>query len=205
MALAVVAVAVLQPAFPATFRSIPPWVYQGLLLVFLVVLIAGDPGRIDEDKRWLHVTTSIMIGVITIANALSVIRLVQGILTSDVFSSASELLRIGGAVWLVNVIAFALWYWDLDCGGAAARASGNRRISRAFVFPESALPEHADDGWFPRFVDYLALSFNTATSFSPTDVSAVKPWSKILLMIESVTSLTVALLVLARAINTLPT
>ncbi|HEY6312784.1 MAG TPA: hypothetical protein VIY52_18545, partial [Streptosporangiaceae bacterium] len=42
---------------------------------------------------------------------------------------------IGGAIWLSNVITFGLWYWDLDRGGAAARARGSGRPP-AFVFPE---------------------------------------------------------------------
>jgi hypothetical protein len=25
-------------------------------------------------------------------------------------------------IWVTNVIAFGLWYWDLDRGGAASRA-----------------------------------------------------------------------------------
>jgi hypothetical protein len=40
-------------------------------------------------------------------------------------------------IWLSNVIVFGLWYWDLDRGGAAARARA-RGPDRppAFVFPE---------------------------------------------------------------------
>lgn len=204
MALAVLVVAALQQVFPHSFRSLPPYAYQALLICFLLVLIVGDPGRIDRDKPWLHRTTSIMIGIITVANMLAVVRLVQGIIDDAVFSEAGELLAIGGAVWVINVIAFALWFWDLDQGGAVARARGDGRITRAFVFPESSLPEHEERGWYPKFVDYLMLSFSTATAFSPTDVSAVKPWSKLLMMAESLTSLGVAVLVLARAINTLP-
>jgi hypothetical protein len=41
----------------------------------------------------------------------------------------------GGAVWVTNVIAFALWFWDVDRGGAAERARGTSRTP-AFVFPE---------------------------------------------------------------------
>ncbi len=204
MAVAVLAVGALHAALPSDFRPLPSWVFQAFLLAFLAVLVIGDPGRIDRDKPWLHTTTSVMIGVITVANMAAVVRLVRGILDGARFTDASELLRIGVIVWLVNVIAFALWYWDLDSGGAAVRASGRQRITRAFVFPETDLPEHADDAWFPHFVDYLALSFNTATAFSPTDVSAVKPWSKLLVMTESMTSLAVALLVLARAVNIWP-
>ena len=35
-------------------------------------------------------------------------------LTGADFSRPSELLTIGAIVWLVNVIAFALWFWHLE-------------------------------------------------------------------------------------------
>ncbi len=204
MALAVVAVGALHAALPADFRPLPGWVLQVLLLAFLTVLIVADPGRIDRDSRGLRLTTDAMIATITIVNTISAVRLVRGILDNASFTDAHQLLRIGGVVWAVNVLTFALWYWDLDSGGAAARAAGRDRATRAFVFPETELPEHADGTWYPHFVDYFALSFNTATAFGPTDVSAVKPWSKLLLVTESAVSLLVALLVISRAINIWP-
>ena len=55
----------------------------------------------------------------------------------------------------------------------------------------------------PDFVDYFHISFATATAISPTDVSAVKPWAKLMLMAESAFSLVVGILVVARAVNIL--
>jgi hypothetical protein len=205
MAAAVICVGVLNAFLPSDFRLMPWWVFQIAILTFLAVLIVGDPGRIDRDKRWLRYTTDALIALITFANAAAVVRLVTGVFGDTSFSDARDLLVIGAVVWLVNVIAFALWYWDLDGGGAAARAAAVPRTTRAFAFPETDLPEHADGGWYPKFVDYLAVSFNTATAFSPTDVSAVKPWAKLLMITESMVSLVVGILVLARAINIWPT
>ena len=101
------------------------------------------------------------------------------------------------------MIAFALWYWDLDAGGAAARAAGSTRIGPAFFFPEMRLPEFVGASWYPKFADYLVLSFNTALAFSPTDVSAIRVWAKLMMIFESLVSLTLAALVIARAINIL--
>ena len=108
----------------------------------------------------------------------------------------------GGVIWLTNVIAFALWYWDLDRGGAAARALGST-AGPAFLFPEMLNPEHVRKGWCPTFVNYLHLSVNTAMAFSPTDVSAVKPWAKLMMMAEQMISVVVGILVVARAVNIL--
>ena len=68
MAAAVLTVAALAFLLPDDFRPLPGWIFQVLLLAFLVVLIIGDPGRIDRDSRWLHITTNLMIAVITVGN-----------------------------------------------------------------------------------------------------------------------------------------
>ena len=189
---------------PDDFRALPGWIFQLLLLAFLGVLVIGDPGRIDRESRWLHLTTNLMIAVITVGNMWAAGRLVRGILTNAKFTDAEDLLQIGASVWLVNIIAFAALVLASRLRRCRARASGNTGVTRAFVFPESDLPEHADGLWYPQFVDYLAMSFNTATAFSPTDVSAVKRWAKLLVMAESSVSLVVALLVISRAINIFP-
>ena len=109
---------------------------------------------------------------------------------------------MSGVVWATNVISFGLWYWDLDRGGAAARAH-HPYDNPAFVFPEMQHTEYVPATWVPRFVDYLSLAFWTATAISPTDISAIKPWAKLLMMLEAAGSIVLAALVIARAINVL--
>src|SRR5215469_15099764 len=174
-----------------------------VLVVLIVALIVGDPGRIDRQKTWLQVLTGVLIGVITFVNAGSSIRLVYAIIRTEHFTDDANILLVsGGIIWLTNMIAFALWYWDLDRGGAAARALGIG-TSPAFVFPEMTNPELVRDGWYPSFVDYLHLSFSTSMAFSPTDVSAIKPWAKLMMMAEETISVVVGILVVARAVNVL--
>jgi uncharacterized membrane protein len=203
MAAAVLSVGVLDELVPADFRVLPAFVYPVLLTCFLLVLIIGDPGRIDRQRRWLRVTTLLMLAQITVATTIAAIRLVIGILTHATFSTASELLITGGCVWLTNVITFALWYWDLDGGGAAARAAASTPADPAFIFPEMTMPEFVPQSWYPKFADYFVLAFNTALAFSPTDVSAIRVWAKLMMLFESVVSLALATLVVARAINIL--
>ena len=204
MALAVLAAGGLRAALPSQLRNGDArWVFIAILVALLAVLIIGDPGRIDRDSTWLRVMTGTLIGLISAVNAAAAIRLVAGIIDGVAFSNnANILLASGGAVWLSNVITFGLWYWDLDRGGAAARARGTGR-SPAFVFPEMTHSEYVGPGWYPKFVDYLNLSFTTAMAFSPTDVSAIKPWAKLMMMAEAAISLLVAILVVSRAVNIL--
>ena len=167
VATAIILAAGLHVALPAKYRVQPVWVVPVVLLALLAVLIAGDPGRIDRQRTWLRIVTGLVIAFITLANLLAAVRLVVDILhTNKVFGhNPGGLLATGGVVWVTNVIAFGLVYWDLDRGGAAARAHHPGR-NPAFVFPEMLHPGYVGAAWVPRFVDYLSLSFWTATAVS---------------------------------------
>ena len=202
MALAALTAGVLHQLLPSDFTLGSAWWFPVTMGVFLVLLIAGDPGLINRERRWLRLITGLMIALIALGNLFSAVRLVEGIVSNDAFATdAYSLLKIGGIVWATNVIAFALWYWDVDGGGSVRRAIRGAWADPAFVFPEMTMPERVPPGWYPHFADYLALSFYTATAFSPTDVSAIKRWAKMLMIAESVASLVLATLVLAKAIG----
>ena len=55
----------------------------------------------------------------------------------------------------------------------------------------------------PQFIDYLYLGLTNATAFSPTDVMPVVPWAKIIMTVQSLISLAILSLVIARAVNVL--
>jgi hypothetical protein len=204
VATAIIVVAGLHVALPARYRVQPAWVVPVVLLALLAVLIAGDPGRIDRQKTWLRIITGIVLGVVTVANLLAAVRLVVDILTGNKLFAHNPggLLAAGGVIWATNVIAFALWYWDLDRGGAAARAHRPDR-NPAFVFPEMQHTGYVAAGWVPQFADYLSLAFWTATAVSPTDISAIRPWAKLLMMLEAAGSIALAVIVIGFAINIL--
>lgn len=98
--------------------------YLTVVVGLLLVLVVEDQGRIDRRDAWLRVATGLLVSLITVVNAVSTIRLVDLIITNTLLGSADRLLGSGAAIWLTNVIAFGLWYSDLDQGGAAERASG---------------------------------------------------------------------------------
>jgi hypothetical protein len=204
VATAMIVVAGLHVALPASYRIRPAWLFPSVVLALLAVLVIGDPGRIDRQKTWMRIAVGAVIALITLANLIGAARLVVDILTNNkLFAShPGGLLAAGAVIWATNVVAFGLWYWDLDRGGAAARA--HRPFDNpAFVFPEMQNSDYVPAGWVPRFVDYLSLAFWTATAISPTDISAIKPWAKLLMMLEASGSIVLAALVIARAINVL--
>ena len=115
-------------------------------------------------------------------------------------NSGRALLAAGSIVWVSNNIAFALLYWELDGGGAAARAH-RLPMHADFAFPQQLKPRIAQPNWRPRFVDYLYLGFTNATAFSPTDVMPLAHWAKLAMMVQSLISIAILGLVIARAVN----
>ncbi len=115
-------------------------------------------------------------------------------------NSAGSLLASGALIWLGNVLVFSLLYWMLDSGGPLARYRGEREFPD-FAFTHQMSPELAPPGWRPQYVDYLILGLTTSTAFSPTDVMPMARWAKLTMALQSLLSLIVVGLVIARAVN----
>lgn len=181
---------------------------RGLLLGLIVVLLV--PLLLSLQRGLVQMTRTLglmLLGVVTLAEAASAILLVISLVTIPERTSqlphetALGLLRDAALIWLVNLLTFALWYWELDGGGPGKRHHEGYHSSD-FVFPQLTL-DRPDPSWTPRFVDYLFLAFNTSTAFSPTDTLVLSRRAKWLMMAQSLISLMVLAILAARAINTL--
>lgn len=157
--------------------------------------------------RWrglVHAGRYVGIGalcLITLALTISELYLLQGLITHSVEPLA--LLEGGVLLWVSTMVAFALWYWEVDGGGPARRHMSGHG-STDFLFPQLALDEQRRPiGWMPEYIDYLFLAFNTNTAFSPTDTLIMARRAKVMMMYQSVLSLVSVVVVVARAINSL--
>jgi hypothetical protein len=177
------------------------WLVPGIMGGLLVALVLADPARIEGRAKWLRRLSGVLILALAVialtATAILVADLIKG---SHVTESASTLLASGALIWLGNVLVFSLLYWHFDSGGPLARYRGDRRY-RDFAFTQHMSPELAPPGWRPQFVDYLILGLTTSTAFSPTDVMPIAVWAKLTMALQSLISLTVVGLVIARAVN----
>lgn len=205
-AISVLVMIVLQLKVLDALRLRHGWILPAAEAVLLLTLLAIDPGRMNRESRVLRMLGLILVGAASVANAAAGARLVYDIVTAHADlgrMSPAELLLTGGAVWLTNVFVFALWYWELDSGGPAARANAVHDRPD-FLFPQMTTPpELAGRDWEPGFVDYLYVAFTNATAFSPTDTMPMTRWAKLAMMFQSIVSIVVVALVVARAINIL--
>jgi len=140
--------------------------------------------------------------ILSVANAYSVARLILGLVRGTEGNAPGPLLVTAGAIWLTNVIAFALWYWEFDRGGPVARANAIRPYLD-LLFAQMTSPNLAPPHWEPAFSDYLYLSFTNATAFSPTDVMPLSRWAKMAMTAQAAVSILTVVLVVARAVNIL--
>ena len=69
------------------------------------------------------------------------------------------------------------------------------------MFSQQLNPELAPADWRPKYVDYLILGITTSCAFSPTDVMPMTAWAKLTMALQSLISLAVIGLVVARAVN----
>jgi uncharacterized membrane protein len=201
MAGAVLAAMLLTYLLPAGLRLGPKWLLPLLEGVLLVAVVVADPGAITRRSALLRALSVGLVAVLVFNSLWTTVQLIDDLLQGGpTTNSASALLSAGAIVWVSNNIAFALLYWELDSGGAATRA--HRLPAHAdFAFPQQMNPSLAPAGWRPRFIDYLYLGFTNAIAFSPTDTMPLVPWAKVAMTVQSLISLAILGLVIARAVN----
>jgi hypothetical protein len=201
MAGAVVTAMVLTALLPEEVRQSPSWLLLLIEGLLLVALVFGDPGRISRRSSWLRAVSIGLVSVLVLSALWATITLIDDLIEGgSTTNSAGDLLAAGSLVWVSNNLAFALLYWELDGGGAAARFHERpRRIDLAF--PQELNPHLAPANWQPRFLDYLYLGFTNAAAFSPTDVMPLARWAKVAMTIQATISLAILGLVIARAVN----
>lgn len=193
---------VLQVVLPDRLVLRPRLLLPALELVLLVLLVAANPMRLERRHVSLRVASLGLTAMITLANAVSAGELVHALLSGQASNDPRSLLGSGAAIYLTNIIAFGLWYWEFDRGGPFERAAA-ARPHPDFLFPQMINPEIARDDWQPEFLDYLYVSFTNAAAFSPTDTMPLSRWAKTLMLVQSAIAITTLGLVIARAVNVL--
>ncbi len=169
----------------------------GLVAVLLVPLLSA---HLTGSRRLARGFGLGVIGLVTLAVIASVFLLVSSSLGGG--TSAPALLRDAALLWVINVVTFAVWYWEMDSGGPARRRRGGH-VSEDFVFPQMNVDDKTSRDWSPGFLDYLFLAFNTSTAFSPTDTAFLSRRAKVLMMVQALLSLLILAVLVSRAINTL--
>src|SRR4051812_47135541 len=166
--IAIFAAIVIQHSIPLQYTVLPRWPLIIMELLLLVVLLVINPVRLSRQTTVGRSASLVLTAAITVDNTASAIVLAKRILSGEVSNNAAVLLGSGAAIFVTNVIAFGIWYWELDRGGPFARRAATHPYPD-FLFPQMSDPDKARPDWRPTFVDYLYVSFTNVVAFSPTD------------------------------------
>jgi hypothetical protein len=176
----------------------PSWLPLAIILVLMIPLTIAT---LLERHDWRRVLVFIGLVTSTVGVASSTILLIRQLLEGE--TNGSYLLTGSGAIWVANLLTFALWYWEIDGGGPSERRMDGH-VSTDFLFPQLQIGDGTSSGgWTPLFLDYLFVAFTASTAFSPTDTLILSRRVKVLMMIQALTSLVTVGVIAARAINIL--
>jgi hypothetical protein len=173
----------------------PDWLLLALELVLIVPLWIF---WVTGHALSYHTTQTIsyfLLGLITVALAIGVTFL---IIDLPAYTSRLRLLRSAALLWMLNILVFAFWYWEIDGGGPRQRHEAGHQAAD-FLFPQQA--EGKNENWGAGFFDYLFVAFTGATAFSPTDTAPLTRRAKALMMLEGLLSLAIVVILVGRVAN----
>ncbi|GAB3927265.1 hypothetical protein GCM10029976_023230 [Kribbella albertanoniae] len=202
--LAVVAVLILQLLVPTQIAAFPRWVMPALGALLLLPLIWMNPFHLRRDEPWLRWVELALLAVLVLANAVYLAELIVYLNSGDA-TNGMVLVKAAALIWVTNVVAFGVWYWEIDRGGPFARAPEHERDEERadLLFPQMTVDLPGWGKWLPGFTDYLFVAFTAATAFSPTDTMPLTARVKVLMAIQSAIALLTIAVVAARAVNVL--
>jgi hypothetical protein len=181
-----------------------------LIFVAIVTINPVKTGKQSTVARWLAVILALLLMVSNLVDVVFIVRdLIAGIgLGPIILLEAFE-------VWVANVIAFSIVFWELDRGGPVARATLERsKLPDAdFKFPQdderAASIEVSRDSstskanWRPGYIDYLYIALTNMMAFTPNDVVPLTARAKILMGIQGLSGFVILALVIGRSVNIL--
>ncbi|MGA8473764.1 MAG: hypothetical protein WB681_01735 [Candidatus Cybelea sp.] len=135
-------------------------------------------------QKWTRRLMTVAAGAFALSVATSMIKVVYLVVYRAHDISGTRLLETALAIWVGNVIVFAIAYHWIG--------------EEEFVFPRTAGP-----GKPLVFLDYVFLSFTTSTAFSPTDTPPLTTRARMYMMLEAAVSLATIAIAAARAVNIL--
>lgn len=177
----------------------------------LVPVVILNPLRLNKQTSWSRRLAVGLPILLAIANYAALIQIVI-LLTVSGSKDAQSLLVAAVQVWVTNVIAFSLIYWELDRGGPVARRVDERdELPLAdFRFPqdedhdaitEVAKRSSAKIDWTPAFIDYLYEAGVGAMAFSPGAAVPLSARMKALILAQSGGGFVMLALIIAHAVG----
>ena len=169
--------------------------------VALAVILAVGARRPQMLSRGIYRTLSFgLLGLISAENISSVVVVTRLLITESSVVTGYEILASAVAIFLTNIIVFALWYWEIDSPGLTGKKWSKH--DKDFQFIQHDMPRDFPN-WRPRFPDYLYLSITNAINFAPADTRPLTLQAKALMGVQALVSVLTLALIVARSVSIL--
>lgn len=167
--------------------------------IILATLLSFTSTNRHEKPSYVHRNASILLlAMISAANISSFFLVVRTLIIGTVNLTGYELLVSALAIFLTNIIVFALWYWEIDSPGLTGRKWSKHE--KDFQFTQQDAPQDFPD-WQPSFGDYLYLSTSNAINFAAADTRPLTGQAKLLMGGQAMISAFTLALMIARSVN----
>jgi hypothetical protein len=169
------------------------------IAMFVIIAIATNVST-QKSFALRHVSAIAFLALISFENILSLISVLHSLITGSEIATGLQLLVSAVAIFMTNIIVFALWYWEIDSPGLTLRRW--TKHDRDFQFTQQDFPKDYP-AWKPQFIDYLYISITNAINFAPADARPVTHPAKMLMGAQALVSVFTLAIVIARSVSIL--
>jgi len=172
-----------------------------LVELALIVLLGFTANtKIRRTQSAHHSVSVILLAIISAVNVSGLIFVLHSLITDHGLLNGEKLLASAVAIFMTNIIVYALWYWEIDSPGLTRTRWS--KYDKDFQFTQQDLAAEFP-GWQPQFGDYLFLSISNAINFAPADSRPLTLQAKALMASQSLISVFTLALVIARSVSVL--
>lgn len=168
--------------------------------ILLAILIGFTVNMRVRLRTLNHLLAVILLALISLANVSSLVLVLHSLVIAHVAVTGPELLASAIAIFITNIIVFALWYWEIDSPGLTRKRWSKH--DKDFQFTQQDMPKDFPD-WRAEFLDYLYLSVTNAINFAAADSRPLTHSAKLLMGSQALISVFTLALVIARSVSIL--
>lgn len=175
--------------------------YIILLEIVIIILIGFTANLRTVHARAIYHTAAVaLIALISVANIGSLIFTLNSLIFGHNLINGIELLTSATAIFITNIIVFAVWYWEIDSPGLT-RTRWSKH-DKDFQFTQQDMAKEFP-GWRPEFIDYFFMSLINAFNGATTGAHPLTHQAKLLMASQASISIFTLVLVIARSVSIL--
>jgi hypothetical protein len=153
-----------------------------------------------KERELRNHSAGTLLGFISVANIGALLAVLYSLIVGHASLTGFQLLSSAIAIFLTNILVYALWYWEIDSPGFTSNRWSKH--DRDFQFTQQNMPKEFPV-WEPTFIDYLHVSLTNAINFAPADAKPLTHVAKVLMSSQALISLFTLALLVARSVSLL--